>query len=711
MSQGPLTATDLAAIWKSSVDRSYHEPIIRAGEGRGYEVYTQYFTQLARVAQAIDVTTQAMFIRPYSGQTNDSAKGGQKATVALTFSRTKMIDRPLVLEKGKVFIEEEVNDFSPDGSEAVRTGRRYTLTHTLVFLPGDIGPFTVNAEAENIGWGFNNPQPGSLKVVSQLGSFFYHDRATLTLRTALPVAPATPSTFIQTMLATVNEADTFIPEHVGQYIAFTAGANAGKIGRIVSFFPPDSSVPIGSTVQIEVLGTLDSFTHAGTFLAGETVTFDSGGPVQAFGTFIAEIKVGARKRVAFVITSGNPFVTTTMRGLTSGATEIVEGGQPVGGGSGNTFYTVEAPSGGVGGASWRILDWVVDWGLSVTNTLSPTGGRHAMLDMLGEERNLPRTAGETDDQYSERMSHIADVVTPNAIKRTLNRTIGVYPWCFREVGTAKWPGFFFDGDSITPPTHDSGSGDAIDVRHASECDAYDSDVLLWTGTLASSPTTGNIASGAASVTVVNGTLLGTARYVLIDSEIIGVVTRVANVLTITRGLWGTTPAFHFAGASVRTVFEPGERVDYTDSTGNVLASGFFGTPPVYTGLLTLFTMIRKAGVGAWSAGNIVVGRNSRAHFNTTANTDVSATVNARRFRTYLGFPDFRGYFWVGLPRVNFGEFGFAYDSGPADAYDVGVMDGFPTGNADFYRRVFNAIDRVKAGGVGWEPYIESIGCP
>jgi hypothetical protein len=86
----------------------------------------------------------------------------------------------------------------------------------------------------------------------------------------------------------------------------------------------------------------------------------------------------------------------------------------------------------------------------VTNAAQPTGGTSAMLDELGYERKLPRISGEPDSVYRSRIAVPADTVSPNAVKRMLNRTLTKgegLSWCFREVGTPLLPGFFFDSDA------------------------------------------------------------------------------------------------------------------------------------------------------------------------------------------------------------------------------------------------------------------------
>jgi hypothetical protein len=155
-------------------------------------------------------------------------------------------------------------------------------------------------------------------------------------------------------------------------------------------------------------------------------------------------------------------LTLTLASLSGAAGTIVAGDTfagPTGTGTVQNHLSVLQLMDGPG-VAWRVLDWAQDLGVAVTNPASPTGGRAAFLDEIGRERDLPRGPGEGDDIYRARISAIADVVSPNAIKRTLNRILDVVPWCFREVGTDLLPGFFYDAE-----------------------DAYDSFGLLFTGAL------------------------------------------------------------------------------------------------------------------------------------------------------------------------------------------------------------------------------------
>jgi hypothetical protein len=86
-----------------------------------------------------------------------------------------------------------------------------------------------------------------------------------------------------------------------------------------------------------------------------------------------------------------------------------------------------------------------------------------------------------------------------------------------------------------------------------------------------------------------------------------------------------------------------------------------------------------------------------------------------RFKTNLDYTDFRAYFEVGVPDVPFGEFGIPYDAPhPYNAFDASpyltFSDGFPLTAAVLNRTTWQAVDRARAGGVGFTLYYENIGC-
>lgn len=626
---GPLSRAELQAIWEGAVDKGYREPFLSAGEGRGFEVWTQLFAQLERASVAVDTTTQAMFISPWSGQTNSPASGAQKARVTLYLSRTKMPSKPLYLQAGALLVEEMQVDAAPDKGVEVLTGRRYVLEEDLVFQAGEQGPFQVVAVAERPGYGYNNPLPGTISFIPQPGAGFSNNvaRVTVDSRPAVLNGHATVA-----KLVADNQPDMFVPDHVGQYVLFTAGANAGKVARMTFFHAPQPSAmpPVGSAVDLDLFWSTKLASVFGSFSAGETLRFASPDAFAACRAFDP-----ASGRLAFSLTNGgSPAVGTTVEGMQSGATATIEVVLD------SLVLVPEAPSGGSGGASWRVLDWVEDWNLTSTNPESPRGGLAGFLDELGNERSIARTPGEDDESYRARVREIADVVTPNAIRRALNRALSGLPWCLREVGQANFRGLFLDGTG-EPPS---------DTPGRDRCDALDYDAITYTGQRSS------------------------------------------------------------------LAFLEGEPVAVEDpATFGRVVEGYYGRIDKYASFLYgAITIVRKRGRSPSSLdGYRVRGLLSGATWTIDEEIENRAAA-ARRSRVLLSYEDFRAYFLVGLPRITAGDFGMAYDAGSHDAYDAAPFangfDGYATSAPPIWLRAQRAVDHARAGGVGFDVYVEDSGC-
>ena len=448
---GALQFSDFLNLWLGAVDPSFAQAFTTAGEGNGFEAYTQGFAQLARASLAVDVGMQSLYILPFSGQTQEPAPGAEKATVELTFGRTGRLNEPLVLSAGQVFFDEVAPDWGINQGITVQTGRRYTLVADLVFQPGQMGPLVALAEAERPGWGYNNPLPGNINLVDQPGAAYNNSDAQLVGAYQIAADPAAIATY---QLVGDDAPDVLLPQHVGQYLVLTSPpAVAGQSYQATSYAGP---VPpaTGGTVGLRALLTFVDFTgeHAGLngpFASGEICAVTVPGPLTVgYLTFLGGTLLAGNYVATFSYRSGQPAVGATVTGTQSGATMTV---------SQVAFEYALQPEPGLPppGVSWQILDWATDWGLTVTNELSPTGGTAGVLDLLGHERNLPRISGEQDDAYRQRVSTIADVVTPNAVRRMLNRVLtrpyGI-TWCLREVGTQRLPGFFWsDGHGAGPP--------------------------------------------------------------------------------------------------------------------------------------------------------------------------------------------------------------------------------------------------------------------
>lgn len=630
---GPLTRADLQLIWRGALDTTYWEPIEHAGDGNGLEIHGQAWEIFARVSRAIDVTTQAMYISPWSGQTSPPAGGARKSTVELTLSRTGRLHLPLVLMAG-TFVDEQTTDWGDPVGIEVLTSRRYALTEDLVFHPGDQGPFTVNATAERPGYGYDNPLPGTLRFIDQPGTMFRNQLAAVVAPGPVAVGGVPVE---RTYVFTPNEADSFIPDHVGQYVLFTAGPDNGALGRITEFSGPDLTVipAIGSGVRLDSLMSLEG-SLVGTFIDGELVTIFNGITPVAAGVLLNARQAGSGQfRATLRINQGDVanavIPTCTLVGALSTAVLTI----------GSILYRQHYTADGtppLGTTSWRILDWVEDWGLSVTNVLSPTGGRTAWLDEAGSERAIYRAVGEGDESYRQRVQQIADVVTPNAIRRALSRTLGNIPWCFREVGFALLPGFFYDGDNSPPHTVPGGAAN----------DAYDTDCVV-----------------VVSPSSVPGSWLPGDKVVLED----------------------ITGLFHYV-------------------------YGYYGRETVVGPPSTWILVVRS---GKLPASGAVRARNERLGTSITVTTVTRpAQAIARRNRVYLDYTSFRAYFRVGLPRFALGEFGIAYDTHPKGFFDISpysnFFDGYAYANNLIYKKVWQAVEAVRAGGVAWDLYIEDEGC-
>ena len=431
--RGPITQAELFAVLESTTDPLYLAPFIERGYGSGLESLEAICNVLARVSAAIDRTAQAMFILPWSGQTNPPAAGASLATGTLNVTRTLRAELPLTLLAGVVLYEEVEVDWSREGGIPVLTTREYTLRNDFTFLPGEMGPVSLDIVSTTPGYGYANPLPDTIIRVAQPGSGFSNTRASV-------VQGATTAG-----LVVAPEPDVVVPEHVGQYVEFTAGANAGQVRLAGGYVRATAGINGGSLSLLPIFVVRDtSVGPSGTFIVGESVEQSTAGVVTATGRLRA-VTPGLGPWFMVIEYASGTFLETAgpvgnIIGVSSTAQFFVE----VGGIITDPFLVSEATT-----ASWRVLDWTTGFGLTVTNPTSPLPGDLAMLDTLGAERKLPRAPGESDDSYRLRMAKVGDLISPNAISRVGNRVWSQYgiTICLREVGHALFPGMFCEGDA------------------------------------------------------------------------------------------------------------------------------------------------------------------------------------------------------------------------------------------------------------------------
>jgi hypothetical protein len=165
------------------------------------------------------------------------------------------------------------------------------------------------------------------------------------------------------------------------------------------------------------------------------------------------------------------------------------------------------------------------------------------------------------------------------------------------------------------------------------------------------------------------------------------------------------------GALLPPAMFEGERAtqtkgDGSKATGIVTASYDPATGlPVFTGL---------AGVrGEFEAGTPITGDVSGARFTPAGVAGGLDPTN--RFKLDLDYLEFRAFFLVGVPPPALGDFGIAFDvTSQINFFDaapyLAFFDGFPTTSAVLNRRVWDAVNAARMGGVGFDLYVEDVGC-
>lgn len=437
--RGALSIDELLEFWKSVVDTEYSQPLVSqiqglsvdAGEdvlvdpgnlvgptGSGIEVHTQAMAQSKRLSQAVERTCEGMFILPWSGQTEEPASGAQKATVVLTLERDKRLETTITFTASTI-VEEVTVEPGPEAGERIAVGRRYVLRDSVTFVPGERGPKTVTAVAEKEGFGFNNPLPGAIDTIVQPGAGLQNDEATL--------VPGISTHRLQVD----TEPDVVVPENVGQYIEFVAGSNLGEVRRMVAYGQADPGVPHGGEAVLARTGVFRVTGVTGTFEEGEEVEQATTGAKGNFvalssGTIVLE-RTDALFATGFVVTGAESGATATIDFILQ-----------------SSDLAAEAIT-----AVWKVLDWKLDLGFTVTNTAQPSDGKAAMLDELGAGRRIARSPGETDDDYRQRVAKLPDTVAPNAILRAGNRILAPFGAriCLREAGEPEFPGFAYGLDA------------------------------------------------------------------------------------------------------------------------------------------------------------------------------------------------------------------------------------------------------------------------
>jgi hypothetical protein len=279
-------------------------------------------------------------------------------------------------------------------------------------------------------------------------------------------------------------ADALGSEQTGQYVQFIGGANAGLTRRVVGYEPDPTNATSGTAVFAREPVLQGALT--GAFLVGEIVEQYDGSALAARGRVLATATGASPVLVleavygAFSATAGS---ITDVTGTRSGATLTV-----------STVENGAALATDVGTTTWQVMSWSDKFRLRVANVAVVSQGAMGVLDAIGAERGIARSPGESDASYRARAKAIADVVSPNAIRRIGNRIWAPYSGsvCLREIGQTLFPGVYCDA-MPTPQT-------------TATAFAYDLDGIVVTGV-----TVGAFVEGEV-VYQVNSGIISTGRY-------------------------------------------------------------------------------------------------------------------------------------------------------------------------------------------------------
>lgn len=315
MSFPPSTYDDLIELWRSLFPRGFTAPIEDEGDGQGFDGYAAQIRMTERVSHALNVTTQAYYLRPHSGQTAPPAAGARRAVGTVEVTRLPPATGPITLIAG---VELVADVRTIDGT--VLDGIRLRVTTDTTLPAGALGPFLVPIEAVRVGYQ-GNLRPGTITRFAARG------RASI-------VGP--------TIGAGNAVSDTGVPDRwtlamVGQYVRILGGPNGGTIPRRILSVTP--SEPISVAV-------LD-------------------GPA-----------------------------------LIPGPATSIE------------------------------VEEFAELGLTVSQPLPLTGGRHGWLDAIGRDRGTGRTTGEDDETYRSRLVFLADTISPAAIIRICHRILDPFGIAF-----------------------------------------------------------------------------------------------------------------------------------------------------------------------------------------------------------------------------------------------------------------------------------------
>lgn len=339
---------ELLAVWRRLMDPEYTVPLENESEGRGFDVIAGLAAVMERASEAVQMSTQSLYLKEHSAQLDDPATGAVQAFGMIEIFRRDLLGGDINLQAGDVLVMrwQDTEGEWVDGVEVA-------LWAPAVIPPAVEGPTQVNVIALRAGPQGNAP-------AGRVVTFVRRGRATVPL-TGTNVALG----FVEDTASLTDEPDMFTADMVGRYFRFADGPNASRPAyRIVAFYPTDGAT-VGNIIELDRLD----------------------------------------------------------------------------------WDEVVAP-----GTTGLVLD-IADLGIdAVIVNMDGARGRHAELDMLAAERGQGRATGESDASLRRRVGDLVDVVSPDAIVRTVAGILGTVPFQLIEIGTLEGRGFVLNLDAFNDPT-------------------------------------------------------------------------------------------------------------------------------------------------------------------------------------------------------------------------------------------------------------------
>ena len=238
----------------------------------------------------------------------------------------------------------------------------------------------------------------------------------------------------------------------------------------------DITVPAGTMVVATVRHPDGTTSEGERFVTSYDVTLPSGGTLP-YSVDVQALRVGYQGNLeAGSIDHFSATGTASLPNATINGNIITQGSQPdffteamvglylrvTSGVNANTVprrilsfssgsVTVDGAAMTLSVADVEVEEWA-ELGLTVDQPINTFNGRHGWLDASGQDRNVYRVAGESDEAYRQRVEALADVVSPGAINRTVARILtplGI-PYAIVEAGDGL-PGIVYDFSPYDAP--------------------------------------------------------------------------------------------------------------------------------------------------------------------------------------------------------------------------------------------------------------------